>query len=347
VAAALAGPVWIDLANSPHVLFFQPIIAALRGAGVDVVVTARDFAQTVALCELYGIACTVVGTHGGAGIPGKARNLLDRVAQLSRAVRPLRPSVAVSHNSYAQIVAARSMGVPSMTAMDYEHQPANHLAFRLASLVALPEALPVPATRRQGASPVKTWRYRGIKEDISLAGFRRTPGYLESVRLDPGRVTAVVRPPADMALYHRFENALFVSVLEHLRAESVQVVLLPRTRQQAGALGERGFGEMLWTGPVLDGREVVAGCDLVISAGGTMNREAAALGVPAFSVYAGRPAAVDGWLAESGRLTFVRSDGDIRAIQLVKRAGAGDVASKGTSVLDEFVKRALRLAVAH
>ena len=152
MATRLDGPVWIDLANSPHVLFFQPVIAALDAAGVPVVVTARDFAQTVPLCKLYGLDCTVVGVHGGASIPGKVWNLFDRVAQLRSAMGSAHPSVAVSHNSYTQILAARTLGIPSMTAMDYEHQPANHLAFRLADLVALPQALPVKDTARQGAS---------------------------------------------------------------------------------------------------------------------------------------------------------------------------------------------------
>jgi predicted glycosyltransferase len=344
MGAMLDGPVWIDLANSPHVLFFRPVIDALQAAGAAVVVTARDFAQTVPLCELYGVDCTVVGAHGGAGIPAKIRNLFDRVTQLRFFVQPFRPSVAVSHNSYTQIVAARTLGIPSMTAMDYEHQPANHLAFRMADAIALPEALPVRITARQGASRRKTWRYPGIKEDISLAGFTSTPGYLESVGLDPSRVTVVVRPPADMALYHRFENVLFSSVLERLRAEAAQVVLLARTVEQAFALEGKGFGEMLWRGPVLDGRELVAACDLVVSAGGTMNREAAALGVPAFSVYAGEPAAVDAWLEDSGRLVFVRNPDDVRAIRVAQRADAGVHPRNGTGLLDEFVSRVLRLA---
>jgi uncharacterized protein len=337
------GPVWIDLANSPHVLFFEPIIAELRRRDVEVVVTARDFAQTLALCDLYGIEHTPVGVHGGAGIAGKLGNLYQRVAQLRGAVADAAPSVAVSHNSYTQVLAASTMRIPSMTAMDYEYQPANHLAFRLADLVALPEALPVDVTRRQGAGDRKTWRYAGIKEDISLAGFRPLPGYLGSVGLDPAAVTAIVRPPADMALYHRFENTLFASVLERLRASSTQVVLLPRTPAQAEALAGQGFGDMVWAGPVLDGREVVAAADLVVSAGGTMNREAAALGVPAFSVYAGRPAAVDSWLEASGRLTVVREPADLDAIVVAKRPPGGGQTPAGPGLLSEFVDRLLGL----
>ena len=313
------GPVWIDLANSPHVLFFLPVIDALRRRGADVVVTARDFAQTVQLCRLYGIEHTVVGEHGGASLGGKGSNLWERARQLQRAVGAVRPAVAVSHNSYAQLVAARLMRVPALTSMDYEYQPANHLAFRAASIVAVPEALPTEVIRKQGATSRKTWRYPGIKEDISLYGFTPTEGYLEGQGLDPEKTTVLVRPPADMALYHRFENELFAHVLERLREEPVRSIVLPRTEEQAHTLESAGFGSMLWGGAALDGREAVAAADCVVSAGGTMNREAAALGVPAYSLYAGRVAAVDTSLEAQGRLRVVRTREDITRMTFEKR----------------------------
>jgi len=341
--AGSSGPIWIDLANSPHVLFFQPIIALLRDRGHEVVVTSRDFAQTVGLCELYGVTHTVVGEHGGATIAGKGGNLIGRVRELMRFVSPLRPSVAVSHNSYAQLVTARLLRVPSMTAMDYEHQPANHLAFRSASVVAVPQALPVAYVRRQGASVAKTWRYPGIKEDVTLAGFSPSPGYLQSVGLEPSRVTVVVRPPADMALYHRFENELFAGVLQRLSASDAQVVLLARTPQQVAALRDAGYSDMVRDTCAFDGRELVAAADLVISAGGSMNREAAVLGTPAFSVYAGKPGAVDAWLVETGRLVAVSSAEDVARIPL-KRRDDVTVRSVSSETLIGFVRRIELLA---
>lgn len=313
------GPVWIDLANSPHVLFFRPIIAELQKRGETVVVSARDFAQTVEMCHLFGIEHSVVGVHGGASLRGKSVNLLARALALRAWAKPLHPCVAVSHNSYTQLVAARLMRLPALTAMDYEYQPANHLAFRAATVVAVPEVLPAAVLASQGATARKTWRYPGLKEQVALAGFTPSPDYLRSVGLDPARVTVVVRPPADFALYHRFSNTLFAGVLEKLAAADAQVLLLPRTDAQAGALAEAGYGGLLWTGPVLDGREIIAAADLVVSAGGTMNREAAVLGVPAVSVYAGRPAAVDQWLEREGRLLVLRSDEDVAGLRIERR----------------------------
>lgn len=313
------GPIWIDLANSPHVLFFRPIIAELRKRGAAVVVSARDFAQTVDMCRLFGMEHSVVGAHGGASLNGKAVNLVARARALQRWAKPLRPCVAVSHNSYAQLVAARMMRLPAMTAMDYEYQPANHLAFRAATLVAVPELLTAASLASQGATARKTWRYPGLKEQVALAGFVPSPDYLRSVSLDPSRVTVVVRPPADFALYHRFSNTLFRDVLERLATAGTQTVLLARTDEQARTLTDAGYADMVWTGPVLDGREIVAAADLVVSAGGTMNREAAVLGVPAVSVYAGRLGAVDRWLEQEGRLAVLRSAEDISELQIERR----------------------------
>ena len=187
----------------------------------------------------------------------------------------------MSHNSYSQAVAARSLRLPVMTAMDYEYQPANHLAFRCADLVAVPEAFPLDRLLAQGARPGRTWRYPGLKEHIALAGFTPDPGYLARAGIDASRPVVVVRPPADMALYHRFTNPLFPLLLERLASAPVTTILLARTGAQAADLEAAGFGALLWRGEALDGRQLVAGADAVVSAGGSMNREAAVLGTPA------------------------------------------------------------------
>jgi hypothetical protein len=311
--------VWIDVANSPQVLFFHPVIEELRRRGVPVYCTSRDFAQTRDLCELLGIQTHQIGRHGGVSLWGKGYTLVERVAHLREVGRKLRPGVAVSHNSYAQVLAARTLRVPSVTAMDYEFQPANHLAFRCADLVVVPSAFPIDRLRSQGATPKRTWRYRGLKEDISLAGFTRTAGYLESAGIDNGRPVVVVRPPATMALYHRFGNPLFRGLLDRLAREDATTVLLSRTEAQAEELGAAGFGDLIWRGPVLDGRQLIAAADVVVSAGGSMNREAAVLGTPAYSAYAGRLSAVDRLLVAQNRLVLLRDAEDVAAMRLVRK----------------------------
>src|SRR6267378_2498672 len=204
--------IWIDLANSPHVPFFRALIPEFKQRGHQVELTARDYAQTVELARTAGLTPVVIGGHGGGKLAGKAGNLVGRASSLAKWARGRGLDLAISHNSYAQIAAASGLGIKTVTLMDYEHQPANHLAFRLASRVIVPRAFPNSALRRYGATRGKVKRYEGTKEDVYLADFRPDPAFTETLRslgVAPGDVLVVVRPPAAEALYHRFENELF------------------------------------------------------------------------------------------------------------------------------------------
>jgi predicted glycosyltransferase len=312
--------IWIDLANSPHVPFFAALRHEFLARGHEVEVTARAFAQTVELAEQAGLAATVVGGHGGRELKGKAGNLFARARSLRGWARGRTFDLAVSHNSYSQIVAGRALGLRTVTLMDYEHQPANHLAFRLASRVVVPRAFPDGALRRYGASKRKVRRYDGFKEDVYLASWQPRAGaienMLESLGVSAGQSLVVVRPPARDALYHRFDNDLFDALLEHLCAQDdTRIVLLARTDAQREEFDARHRSEnVIMPRTALDGATLISAADLVVSAGGTMNREAAALGVPVATVYAGEWAAVDEELVRQGRLTRIRTREDIRAL---------------------------------
>ena len=318
--------IWIDLANSPHVPFFRALAVEFGARGHEVRVTARRFAQTVELAEAAGLRPEVVGVHGGGRLSGKAGNLLGRAWALARWAKGQGFGLAVGHNSYSQVLAARAAGLRAVTLMDYEHQPANHLAFRLASRVVVPESFPAEALRKFGASPRKVRRYRGIKEDVYLADFEPDPEFhgllMKRFGIDVSRDTlVVVRPPAREALYHRFENELFGELLARLlSAPQVKVILLARSDAQREEIVARFQADNLHAPrEALDGANLVAAADLVVSAGGTMNREAAALGVPAATVYAGRWAAADEYLVREGRLRRVATREDLDALRVGKK----------------------------
>lgn len=295
--------VWIDLTNSPHVLFFRPILRRLDEAGTESVVTARDYAQTLGLLELYGIPHTVVGRHGGARITGKMTGFARRsvaLARYGRATRGIRQTV--SHGSNDLSVAARLLGLHSTVLHDYEGAATMHrINFRLADKVMVPEVIPFDALRSLGLDKRRYRPYAGIKEQVSLADFDPDPAVLEQLGLDEARPVAVLRPPATMSLYHRgLENRLFDEVLERLQTTDAQVVLLPRTPAQAAEFS----GARAVTVPArpVDGPSLVYAADVVVSAGGTMNREAALLGTPTWTTFAGEMGAVDRMLIESGRM---------------------------------------------
>lgn len=335
--------IWIDLANSPHVPFFRPLIAEFARRGHEVELTAREFAQTVQLAQAAGLAPVVLGGHGGRELSGKGRNLIGRAHELRRWARGRRFDLAVSHNSYTQIVAARTLGLKTVTLMDYEHQPANHLAFRLASRVIVPRAFPASALRRYGASARKVRRYDGLKEDVYLANYepdtRAVENLLKALGVRAEDVLVVVRPPARDALYHRFENELFEKLLEQLcTQEVVRVVLLARTaaQRETFAAAQAAHANLLVPREVLDGATLLAAADLVISAGGTMNREAAALGVPAATIYAGAWAAVDEELVREGRLQGLRTRHDIESLRIGKKEKMQ--ARRALNVFEEVTK---------
>jgi predicted glycosyltransferase len=290
--------VWIDLTNSPHVLVLAPVIERLRAQGADVEVTARDFAQTLELCRRHGIEHTAIGRHRGGRLLAKGAGLVSRSAALVRWARGRRFDLALGHGSNDVSVAAALLRIPSTTTFDYEWATVQHnVNCRLARAVVVPEAIPPERLHRYGARG-KLHRYPGLKEEYYLSAFEPDAAVLDELGLDRSRPIAVVRTPPEVSLYHRFHNELFTAVLERLRGQ--QTVVLARTAAQREQLERRG-GFVLPT-HAIDAQSLVALADLVISAGGTMNREAVALGTPVFTTFAGRPGAVDEQLIAEGRL---------------------------------------------
>ncbi len=329
---------WIDLANSPHVPFFRALTKKFAEAGHEIETTAREFAETVPLANAAGFTPHVVGAHGGRQVSAKAGNLMARAWALAGWARKRHFDLAISHNSYSQILTARALGIRSVTLMDYEYQPANHLAFRLTSRIIVPASFPARRLRRYGASVGKVRRYHGTKEDVYLADFQPDPSFgaqLCELGLDADNVLVLMRPPAHDALYHRFQNKLFDEALELLiEKPNVQVLLLPRNEAHRAAYAGK-TGVIVPAAP-LDGANLIAASDLVISAGGTINREAAALGVPAASIYAGRWAAVDEELLNEGRLQRIASRSDLHELKIQKKSSAKPRRASG--VIDEIVK---------
>lgn len=315
--------IWIDLANSPHVPFFRSLADEFTQRNHNLILTARDFAETVPLAIAAGFTPQTIGGHGGGKLSGKAGNLVQRAMSLARWARGRSIDLALSHNSYSQILAARALSLKTVTLMDYEHQPANHLAFRMATRVIVPRSFPETDLERFGASSEKVRRYDGIKEDVYLAHFQSDPEFtkqLEELGVNANDVLVTVRPPASEALYHRFENELFEQLFAQLlTTPQVKVVVLPRNDVQRKLFSERAGANFIIPANPLDGANLIAHSDLVVSAGGTMNREAAALGIPAASIFAGEWAALDQQLVSEGRLQRISTAADVHGLKLRKK----------------------------
>jgi predicted glycosyltransferase len=302
--------VWVDLTNSPHVLVMRPLIDAMRADGHEVEVTARDFAQTLELCERFGIAHTPIGRHRGERLASKGLGLVSRSLALVGWARGRRFDLAVGHGSNDVSVAARLLRVPSATAFDYEWAALQHqVNCRLARAVVVPELIPPARLERYGARG-KIRAYPGLKEEYYLADFEPDRGVLRELGLDEARPIVVIRTPPEVSLYHRFENPLFRRVLERLGRGEEQVVVLPRTAGQRAELARAG--SFVVPERAVDAQSLVAHASLVISAGGTMNREAVALGTPVFTTFEGRLGAVDEALLREGRMRKLDDPGQIK-----------------------------------
>jgi predicted glycosyltransferase len=306
---------------SAHVLVFRPLIKLLHERGDEVEVTARDYAQTLQLLELHGLEATVVGRHGGRSRLGKARSLVSRLRALRRWARPRDFDLALAHGSHELTLSARRLGIPSATTHDYEFASLQHqLGMRAATKVVVPESIPEERLARFGVRPPKLLRYPGLKEEYYLADFDPDPGVLDRLGVDRQRVLVVLRPPPDVSLYHRHSNPLFPQTLDRLgRLETVQAVVLPRTEAQRDYVSALALPSVVLPDRAVDAQSLIALADVVVSAGGTMNREAAALGVPVYTTYGGRLGGVDEELIRQGRLKPLT---DPRALDLRKRAGA-------------------------
>ena len=318
--------VWIDITNSPHVPFFRPLVRLLRERGADVSITSREYAQTLQLLAAAGLDAHVIGAHGGRSAARKAQALVARLPALVRFGRAGRFDVALTHGSHELMLAARALGVPGTTAFDYEYARLQHqLGCRAARVVVVPDAIPPERLAAYGVGPRKLATYAGLKEEYYLADFEPDPAVPAALGIDPARVVVVVRTPPDVSLYHRHGNPLFPQVLERLgRDPAVQAVVLPRTDEQRAAIRALGLPSLIVPQRAVDAQSLIAVADLVVSAGGTMNREAVALGAPVVSLFGGRLGGVDEALIREGRLRPLVS---AAALELHKRAaGAGAVA---------------------
>lgn len=309
--------IWVDMSAPAHPLIFRPIIDRLRERGHIVEVTARDYTETLDLLRLHRIPHRRIGRHGGRRRTAKLGALLARAQRMVGFGRRRRFDLAVAHGANELALAATALGVPCVTMTDYEFAvQQHHVGVRLARRTITPDSIPPDRLARFGAGAARLRQFPGLKEDYYLADFEPDPGVLGDHGIDRERVVATIRPPADVSLYHRRSNPLFQQVLLHLGSrDDVQVVVLPRTGVQRRLVESLELRSVIVPDRAVDAQSLVAQSDLVVSAVGTMNREAAALGTPAYTIFGGRLGAVDETLIRDGRL---RPLIDPRGMELTK-----------------------------
>jgi predicted glycosyltransferase len=315
--------IWADMSAPAHVLVLRPIIERLRDQGHEVIVTSRDYTQTQELLALHHMEHTPIGKHGGASRISKLMRLIQRTSRMRRFGKDKGFELAIAHGSNDLAIASRMLGIPEANMHDYEFAVAqHHVGCRLARRVIFPDSVPPERLKRFGVGPEKLFEYPGFKEEYYLADFEVDPDALGEVGVDTERVVVIVRPPPDVSLYHRKSNPLFPQVLARVGTdERVHAVVLPRTEEQRAYVKELALPSLIVPEHAVEAQSLVALADLVVSAGGTMNREAVALGTPVYTTYGGRLGGVDEALIRSNRL---RPLTDPRALELAKKKGQGE-----------------------
>jgi predicted glycosyltransferase len=340
-------PIWIDLDNTPHVPFFRPVIKELEARGHTVAVTARDAFQVCELADRSGVKYEQIGRHSGKNKLFKVLGLGYRALQLVRFARRVQPELGLSHGSRSQIMACRILRVPSILIADYEF--ARTLPLMRPDWELVPEVVPADGVHTRQA---RVKKYPGIKEDVYVPFFAPDPALLGELGLRPEDLVVTVRPPATEAHYHNpHSETLLRHVMARLRAlPEVRVVMLPRNKRQLEWMQHHwpewfAGGRVTVPAGAVDGLNLLWYSDLAISGGGTMNREAAALGVPVYSIFRGHIGAVDHYLSQSGRLVLIESPEDVeRKIAIVRRERAAEFRpgeSRALEVIVEHVERIL------
>lgn len=316
--------IWVDLTNTAHVLVLRPLVELLELDGHEVEITARPLSHTLELLDDWGHEYTALGHYGGVSRAGKARAAASRVRDMLRFGRGRRFHAALAHGSTDLPMACRALRVPNSTMFDYEWAALqHHVNCRLANRVLVPDAIPAERLARYGARPPKLVRYPGLKEEYYMADFEPDATVLEQLGVDRALPLCVVRTAPSYALYlGGSESALLPRLLKHvIEHEGAQAVVLARTPEQREAIRALGLERVVVPDRAVDGRSLVAFADALVSAGGTMNREAAVLGTPVWSIFEGRMGAVDEMLAREGRLRFLNDPAEVK----IERKPAGRV----------------------
>jgi len=341
--------IWIDLDNSPHAHFFAPIIRELEEAGYGVLITVRRFGQVEEIAQSYGLHYVVIGRHRTPRFfLTRALATIVRALRLAAYGRRRRPTIAVNHGSRAHVLAAWLLRIPVMTIYDYEFVSSG-LFSRMATKILLPEAIPSITLERQRVNMNKVIRYPGFKESVYLSGLRFSASILDELQLDPRRLIITLRPPATWAHYHdAHSEVLFRAAVERLRGEQdSQVIVLPRTQEQGEELkSSYGLRSPPFRVPekAVDALSLMAHSDAVLGGGGTMTREAAIIGTPAYSLFAGPQGAIDAALERHGKLTTLRTVEQVRDLRFRKNVRSIDSNSADARTGEVILQHIVTLA---
>ncbi len=336
--------IWIDLDNSPHVPLFRPIIKELENRGHRVITTARDYAQTKKLLDYWNLDYKLIGEHGGKNRIKKLFNLFKRTSQLINYINNFNVDLALSHGSRTQLTASKLLRIPSLVMMDYEHT--EHFIFNnLSNWLLWPIYVPDSRLQDSGIKTEKVLRYKGFKEELYLNNFKPDLNFRRNLSIPLNKILVTIRPPALLGNYHdERSNKIVLELLNKIIENSSTFPLIVHRTKEDKILIQDNFGDKVhFLDRTVEGLQLIWNSDLFISGGGTMNREAALLDVPAYSIFTGKKPYLDEYLSNQGKLIFIDKLDKIDKVKLKKRNIEDEYISNNNYLAKNITDKILKL----
>jgi uncharacterized protein len=335
---------WFDLDNSPHVPLFRPIISKLTQKGMESIITAREYAQTIELLDLWKMKYQLIGKHAGKNKARKILNLFGRAGELRNFIKGKNISLAVSHGSRTQVMTAKFSGIRSLVMMDYEYTE-NRIFNYLGNYILMPAIIPEKRLKDAGINLKKLMRYNGFKEEIYLQSFKPDSDFRKSLGINDDEILIVIRPPAIVSNYHNINSEkLFLSSVKYFSSfDNAKIILLSRTESDKKLMEDSNLiSKVIFLEKPVDGLQLLYHADITLSGGGTMNRESALLGTETYSIFGGKRPYIDEYLFENKMLNFIDNLDDFYKIEVTRKPKTGNM-KFSDKVLNEIVNLILNL----
>ncbi len=300
--------IWYDITNTPQVHF----ILALKNKlsfyiPNQCLITTREFCETTELLEQKTTdKVKVIGLHRGKSKSKKIIGLISRYNKVYRIIKDYDISISCGSedavwNSYLRRKKSIAFG---------DNDLAKQWTYGIfVSYAFFPDAINKNILVRQGIKRNKLYQYHGYKEDIYLADYIPAKSFKDQI---PFNNYVVVRPENLQANYIKNDTVKPITpmLLRELSKSGYNILYLPRYKIDKEYA--KGIDHIFIPDKPVNGLDACYFADAVLTGAGTFAREAACLGVPAFSFFAGKSLlAVDKALIREKKMIWSRDVNEI------------------------------------
>jgi hypothetical protein len=285
--------IWYDATTGKHVRYGAAIAARLRNLGYDVILTTRKHPDTLELARILNEKFIPVGQYDPTSLCTRLEKSAKRTIMLSRLFKDSVPDLAISHQSVELCRVAFGLNVPIILTADTPHAAAvNKLTIPLANALVASEAIPKRVFKKYGEP--KLFQFKGVDEVAWIKELRI------SQKFDYEKPLIVVRQVEKKAAYAMGKTDITEKIAKKLTSIG-NVVFLTRYKKPKRK-------NLIIPKHFVDSASLVTNADLVVSAGGTIAREAALQGIPSIVLSDFGRTYVNEYLVKKSFPLFIASD---------------------------------------